>query len=176
MGQKVSNFFSSVAKVAAKGAISALGSAVPVVGTPIANYINSKFGKGSYDVGAVDLPPDAKTKEINTPAQLISVIKQYPEQAQKAGLTVQMVKDEVKQAKEVSKATMAIGGIVKENKISFPSLGKVDDRVLKQPVKFGKGSEDVPKVSKPKKQRSQAQIEATKKLVEMNKKKRATKK
>ena len=160
MGNAVKSF----AKGVAKAAISGAGSYIPIIGGPLANYINSKFAKGCYDIGAPDvaIPADAKTKQITTPAQLKALVKQYPEQAQKAGLTVEAINQEVKEAKEQAKA---VGGAVK-------FVVKKDSIV---PPPFAKGAEDVPKAPKVKKPRSAAQIAATKKLVELNKKRRAEK-
>ena len=111
MGNAVKSF----AKFVAKATISAAGAAIPVVGGPLAGYINSKFAKGSYDIGTpgVPIPEDRKVKEVKTPAQLVSLVKEFPKEAQKAGLTVEMIKEEVQQAKEQAKA---VGGMVHLNK------------------------------------------------------------
>lgn len=167
MGNAVKSFATSVAKAAISGA----GSAIPIIGGPLANYINSKFAKGSYDIGTPDMaiPDDAKTKTISTPAQLKALVKQYPKEAQKAGLTVDMINTEVKEAKEQAKA---IGGIVSFGKslprgvredMKFP----VKDQVVK-PEKFAKGGQ----VKKP---RSEAQKKAIAKLVALNKERREKK-
>lgn len=183
MGQKVGKFFVEVGKVAAKAATSAVGAMVPVVGTPIANYLNSKYAVGTGDLKAgvpvgVNVPEDAKVKAINTPAQLQALVKEYPKEAAKAGLTVDMIKDEVQQAKEQVKA---IGGLIsfgKANKVKegqspvnpgpFP---KLDKGVKGELPKYAKGGEP-----KPKKARTPAQLEATRKLVEANRKRRAQQK
>jgi hypothetical protein len=144
MGNAVKSFAKAVATVVAKSAITGVGGMIPVVGGPLASYINSKFAKGSYDIGAVDVPAGAKTKIIDTPAKLVQMIQKFPEQAQKAGLTTEMVKDEVKVAKEQAGAiSKAVGG-------SVPT----------------------PKHDGHKKERSAAQKAATAKLVALNKKKR----
>lgn len=104
MGAKVSNFFKEVAKTAAKAATSFALGKVPVVGDALANKINSMYKKGGKvkpfaDGGEVQ--KFAKpTQEINTPAQLISVIKKLPEEAAKAGLSVSDVKEAVADAKK----------------------------------------------------------------------------
>lgn len=164
MGNAVKSF----AKFVAKSTISAAGALVPVVGGPIASYINSKFAKGSYDIGTpgVPIPEDRKTKEIKTPAQLVSLIKEFPKEAQKAGLTVDMVKEEVQAAKEQAKA---VGGMVKAFK--HDAMAPIKDSVAPKISKAVGG--DVPKVKKP---RSEAQKAAIAKLVAMNKKKREEKK
>lgn len=162
MGGAVTAF----AKFVAKSAISAAGAMVPVVGGPLASYINSKFAKGVYDIGTpgVPIPEDRKVKEIKTPAQLTALIKQYPKEAQKAGLTVEMVKEEVQQAKEQAKA---VGGMVSMSKKHEAMLMPIKDSVAPAISKAVGGS--VPKVKKP---RSEAQKAAIAKLVAMNKKKR----
>lgn len=153
----------SFAKAVAKSAISGAGSAIPIIGGPLASWINSKFAKGSFDIGtiAVDVPEDAKKKMINTPAQLKALVKANPEIAQKSGLTVEMIDNEVKEAKTQAKA---IGGLVKMRELPFVKT-------------------DLPKAVKPamavggkvKKVRSAAQLAATKKLVEANRLRRSHK-
>ena len=164
MGNAVKSF----AKFVAKATIGAAGALVPVVGGPIASYINSKFAKGSYDIGTpgVAIPEDRKTKEIKTPAQLVTLIKEFPKEAQKAGLTVEMVKEEVQQAKEQAKA---VGGMVKAFKHDAVLMPIKDSFAPKISKAVGG---DVPKVKKP---RSEAQKAAIAKLVAANKKKREKK-
>jgi hypothetical protein len=166
MGNAVKSF----AKTVAKAAISGAGSAIPIIGGPLASYINSKFAKGSYDIGTPDvpIPEDAKTKAITTPAQLKTLIKQYPAQAEKAGLTVEMVNEEVKAAKEQAKA---VGGAVK-------FIAPVRDRVVPEKVKkeIGQVKPAFAKGGQVKKPRSEAQKAAIAKLVALNKKRREEKK
>lgn len=170
MGNAVKSF----AKFVAKATITAAGAAVPVVGGPIASYINSKFAKGSYDIGTpgVEIPEDRKIKPINTPAQLTALVKQFPDEAKKAGLTVEMIKEEVKEAKEQAKA---VGGMIAFKSRAPPATAVVTaafppirDQVVASKAKGGD-------VQKPKKPRSEAQKAAIAKLVEYNKKKRAQK-
>ena len=162
MGNAVKSF----AKFVAKATISAAGAAIPVVGGPLAGYINSKFAKGSYDIGTpgVPIPEDRKVKEVKTPAQLVSLVKEFPKEAQKAGLTVEMIKEEVQQAKEQAKA---VGGMVHMHKKHEAMMMPMKDSVA--PVISKAVGGDVPKVKKP---RSEAQKAAIAKLVAMNKKKR----
>jgi hypothetical protein len=104
MGATVSNFAKEAAKDAlkwvAKKGISWVGAKIPIIGTPIADAINRTFKKGGVckayaDGGVVEKLKEEgiKTQVVNTPAQLIAAIKKFPEAAQKAGLTVEMVKD-----------------------------------------------------------------------------------
>jgi hypothetical protein len=197
MGASVGKFVASVGKMALKGITSGVLGAVPFVGSHLANYINSKYDIGGELGNKPDVPEGTKTKEIKTPAQLKKLIQDYPEEAKKAGLTVEKVDEEVKQAKEQMKA---IGGMignrqsklrhdnvvqpVKEKKMSHggkltkdvlcDSKVKVDSAndMAKRP-KFAKGGE--PDKPKAKKARSQAQLDATKRLVEANRKRHAKK-
>jgi len=116
-----------------------------LIGGPLANWINSKFAKGSYDIGALNVPnpKGLPTKLVSTPAQLKSLVKQFPDMAVKSGLTVEKIDEQVKEAKGEAKEgevkpSMAVGG----------------------------------KVKKP---RSAAQLAATKKLVEANRLRRQKK-
>ena len=182
MGNAVKSF----AKAVAKAAISGAGSAIPIIGGPLASWINSKFAKGAYDIGnpGVDIPDGAKTKAINTPAQLKALVKANPEEARAAGLTVDMITTEVKEAKEQAKA---VGGFVKMRTNIPPStpLDRAPSKAIGgkiMPAPFNRGKEmmvEAP-VSKAvgghvKKPRTAAQLAATKKLVEANRKRRAEK-
>jgi len=175
MGNAVKSF----AKFVAKATISAAGAAIPVVGGPLASYINSKFAKGSYDIGTpgVEIPDDRKVKEVKTPAQLTALVKQFPEEAQKAGLTVDMIKEEVKAAKEQAKAVGGMVSVMKGRPMGISGLAQAD-KVMPQQVKDSVqpvvsrevgGEAPAPKVKKP---RSAAQKAAIAKLVAYNKKKR----
>jgi hypothetical protein len=108
MGGAVSQFVGNVAKTVAKGATTALGGMIPVVGPALAQGVNSLYAKGGkvlprFEAGG-EVPAGMKAKVINTPAQLIAVIKQFPAEAAKANLSVQDVKDAVAELK------MARGG------------------------------------------------------------------
>jgi hypothetical protein len=208
MGGAVKSFFKGVAKAV----VSHVGGLVPVVGTPIANYINSKYAKGSFDIGniGVAIPDGVGTKAVNTPAQLKALVEKFPDQAAAAGLTKDMITTEVKEAKEMSKA---IGGLIKMK--HYPHGGKVDDSEEKLPPpnpkarekmkdivrkikqkrdreaamelyakaknryveadKFAKSEFGEKKFATGGKVRSPAQLEATRKLVEANRKRRAQK-
>ena len=181
MGNTVKAF----AKAVAKAAISGAGSAIPIIGGPLASWINSKFAKGAYDSGnpGVDIPDGAKTKAINTPAQLKALVKANPEEARAAGLTVDMITTEVKEAKEQAKA---VGGFVKMRTNIPPStpLDRAPSKAIGgkiMPAPFHKKEMMVEGVvSKAvgghvKKPRTAAQLAATKKLVEANRKRRAEK-
>jgi hypothetical protein len=185
MGAKVSNFVQDVAKAGLKGATSyVLGTYIPYVGSHLAGYLNSKYQTGGVlDMGSPpDLPEGFKPKEISTPAQLKSLVQKFPEQASKYGLTVEKINEEVKEAKAVSKA---VGGMLNSKyfmKSDIQERPKLE--APKEPkIKMAKGGEpepargspaDVKKV-KVKKPRSQAQLDATKRLVEANRKRREKK-
>jgi hypothetical protein len=171
------NAVASVAKFVAKAVISAGGNLIPVIGGPLASYVNSKFAKGAYDVGTlptgVELPEGAKQKLIKTPAQLKALVKQYPDEAKKAGLTVEMIDQEVKEAKEQAKA---VGGMVKM-KMGIPEATgfskpkgdkfSIGNKSMKMPVKDVVSKAVGGKIDKPKKEPSPAQIAARKKFGDM---------
>jgi hypothetical protein len=117
MGGSVSSFIGNVAKTVAKGATTALGGMIPVVGPALAQGVNSLYKKGGkvmprFEEGGM-VPEGFKAKVINTPAQLISVIKQFPAEAAKANLSVQDVKDAVAELKApaMARGGMARGGM-----------------------------------------------------------------
>jgi hypothetical protein len=68
-----------------------------------------------------EVPAGFKAKVINTPAELIRVIKQFPAEASKANLSVQDVKDAVAELKMArgGEAMMADGGRV-NMAVGFP--------------------------------------------------------
>lgn len=112
----VSSFVANVAKTVAKGATTALGGMIPVIGPSLAQGVNSLYKKGGkvmprFEAGGV-VPDGFKAKVINTPAQLIAVIKQFPQEAMKANLSVQDVKDAVSELKMGHGGMMADGGMV----------------------------------------------------------------
>jgi hypothetical protein len=128
MGGAVSSFVGNVAKTVAKGATTALGGMIPVVGPALAQGVNSLYKKGGkvmprFEAGG-EVPAGFKAKVINTPAQLISVIKQFPAEAAKANLSVQDVKDAVAELKAPAMArggrAMADGGMVMGRGVSAP--------------------------------------------------------
>jgi hypothetical protein len=183
MGGKVGSFVKDVAKEGLKGATSyVLGTYIPYVGSHLAGYLNSKYQTGGVlDMGSPpDLPQGFKPKEISTPSQLKSLVQKFPEQASKYGLTVEKINEEVKEAKATSKA---VGGMLNSKyfmKSDIQERPKLE--APKEPkMKMAKGGEpkmgspaDVKKV-KVKKPRSQAQLDATKRLVEANRKRREKK-
>lgn len=207
MGGSVGKFVGDVAKAGLKGATSyVLGTYIPFVGSHIANYVNSKYAKGGVlmDVGGTppDLPEGFKPKKIDTPAQLKSLVEKFPDLAQKAGLTVEKIDAEVKDAKTQMKA---IGGMLKgaSSKMAYDQPikhakngcmkmskgGALSNDLLDKGNKGGFHLQKVPKVAvqksqpimavggepKAKKARTPAQLAATAKLVEMNRKKREKK-
>jgi hypothetical protein len=122
MGGAVGKFMGNVAKTVAKGATTALGGMIPVVGPALAQGVNSLYAKGGkvlprFEAGG-EVPAGMKAKVINTPAQLISVIKQFPAEAAKANLSVQDVKDAVAEMKMArgGEVMMARGGMARGGK------------------------------------------------------------
>ena len=155
------NAVASVAKFVAKAVITAGGNLVPVIGGPVASWVNSKFAVGTAGAGTlptgVKIPEGVEVKKINTPAQLKALVKQYPEEAKKAGLTVEMIDEEVKEAKEQSKA---VGG-----KVMVKMMGIAPTPAFGAKVSKAVGGH-VEKEKKPKKPRTKAQQEATKRMLE----------
>jgi hypothetical protein len=133
MGGAVSQFVGNVAKTVAKGATTALGGMIPVVGPALAQGVNSLYKKGGkvmprFEAGG-EVPAGFKAKVINTPAQLISIIKQFPAEAAKANLSVQDVKDAIAEVKMArggmamgrgGEPSMADGGMVMGRGVSAP--------------------------------------------------------
>ena len=135
MGQKVSGFFKDVAKVAAKGATSFVLGKVPVVGGMLADKINSLYKHGGMihpyaEGGTIAGMP---TQAINTPAQLMSVIKKFPEIAEKNDLSVQDVKEAVAEQKEAVKRRG--GKAKKQRKRQEESESDEEDMVLLHPAR-----------------------------------------
>jgi len=164
----------------AKRAVEGVGNAIPVVGGALANWVNSKYAVGSFDIGAMgikesDIPEGVKQKAINTPAQLKAFVKANPEASAKAGLTVEMIDKEVAKAKEEAKA---IGGLVGmgRKKMSKPIMEDYVKHEAPEMKKEEKKMATGGKVEKAKKPRSEKQIAATKKMLEALKAKKAGKK
>lgn len=111
MGAKVGKFLADTGKSIAKGAISFVGGKIPFVGPLLANKINEQFANGGKVMAG---SPVANGVAINTPSQLISLIKKAPELAQKHGLTVDMVKEAVADAKKGEMLVKARGGKMKK--------------------------------------------------------------
>jgi hypothetical protein len=111
MGAKVGKFLADTGKSIAKGAISFVGGKIPFVGPILANKINEQFANGGKVMAG---SPVANGVAINTPSQLISLIKKAPELAQKHGLTVEMVKEAVADAKKGEVQVKKRGGKMKK--------------------------------------------------------------
>jgi hypothetical protein len=114
MGAKVSGFVKDVGKAVAKGAISFVGGKIPYVGPILANKINEQFAKGGKVMAMADGGIAGPKMAINSPAQLISLIKKAPEIAQKFGLSEAMVKDAVAEAKNGEVQVKRRGGKMKK--------------------------------------------------------------
>lgn len=102
----VLRFFDNAGRWVAKTATTYVGKMIPVIGEPLANKLNSLYARGGkiakrFEAGGI-VPDGFREKVINTPAQLIAQIKKYPEVAKQSGLTVEMVKDAVKELKNVT--------------------------------------------------------------------------
>ena len=101
MGAKVSGFVKDVAKTVAKAGTSYVLGKIPVVGTPVANWINSQYAKGGYVTAFADggVVSDKPKMVINTASQLINLVKKVPEIAQKHGLSESVIKEAIDAAK-----------------------------------------------------------------------------
>lgn len=200
IGDKLKDF----GKILIKGAIKAgTSSVIPVFGGMVGDYITSKFAVGVSELNpSIKIPNGVKKVNINTPQQLVKLMNQYPEEAQKAGLSHELVADEYKNA---TGKTLHIPGLVKpkipelkplpdspkmeikpvpnrdiESKAVGGAVYKLHpvEKLLKKKIHEEKLSMAVGghvKKAHVKKERSPAQIAATKKLVEMMRKKRAQK-
>jgi len=107
----VGSFIKDVAKVAAKGATSALGAVIPYVGPALADKVNSLYARGGQVLKRADGGSIPGGKAINTPEQLIALIKKFPNQAEANGLSVEMVKQEIKNMARGGSVMMARGGM-----------------------------------------------------------------
>jgi hypothetical protein len=125
----VLRFFDNAGRWIAKTATTYVGKMVPVIGEPLANKLNSLYAKGGkvtkrFEAGGV-VPDGFREKVINTPAQLIQQIKKYPEVAKQSGLTVEMVKDAVKELKGVATdASAKVADAVAPAKKEAPAMEK----------------------------------------------------
>lgn len=102
MGAKVSGFIKDVAKTVAKAGTSYVLGKIPVIGTPVADYLNRQYAKGGKVIPFADggIVSDKPKMVINTPAQLISLVKKVPDIADKYGLTPELIKAEVAKNKD----------------------------------------------------------------------------
>ena len=122
----VGSFIKDVAKVAAKGATSALGAVIPYVGPALADKVNSLYARGGEVLKRADGGAIPGGKAINTPEQLIALIKKFPNQAEANGLSVEMVKQEIKNMARggsvmMARGGMAHGGSMMDNGMSVPT-------------------------------------------------------
>ena len=132
MGNTVKKAVVAIGKTIAKGATSAVGNMIPVIGKPLADHINSLYAEGGLAnnlAGAsAPIPPGFKPKVINTPQQLLDLVKKVPQVAEKSGLTVEKIQEAMDKAKsgEVVVAKRR-GGRAKKTKA--PKAPK-EDRVM----------------------------------------------
>jgi len=104
MGGSVSNFFSDLGN-----GLTTLWEETqrefirPVLGDSISEALGVLKPR-SMAMGGMVLDGQKGVKVINTPEQLISLIKKFPEEAKANGLSVEMVKEEIKK--------MARGGVM----------------------------------------------------------------
>lgn len=130
MGAKVSSFVADVGKAVAKAGTSFVLGKIPVVGSAAADWINRQYAKGGKVIPFADggVASDKPKMVINTPAQLIALVKKVPEIAQKHGLTPELIKEEVAKAKEGEVAVAKKRGGRAKGK--GKGKGKKEDRVM----------------------------------------------
>lgn len=137
MGAKVSGFVKDVAKTVAKAGTSYVLGKIPVVGTPVADWINKQYAKGGMVKAFADggVVSDKPKMVINSASQLISLVKKVPDIAQKHGLSESVIKEAIAKAKE-GEAVVAKrrGGMMKKGL-------KGEDSVM---VRAGGGGHGVP--------------------------------
>ena len=198
MGNSAKKFVGDVAKAAAKGAISYAGGKIPFIGGYLANWINSKFAAGGAVGNALPTGMLENGKEIGTAEQLKALVREFPDIAAKAKLTVEKIDTAAEAAKKEMKA---VGGLLKGHSSKMDDAPKMElkpvkvqhcavmakggavsiGEVIKKQSKksMAKGGNvsdsDDGKAAKPKKARSAAQLAATAKLVAANKARRAGK-
>ena len=127
----VGSFIKDVAKTVAKGATSALGAAIPYVGPALADKVNSLYARGGQVLKRADGGVVPGGKAINTPAQLIDLIKKFPDQAESNGLSVEMVKEEVKKMARGGIMARGRGGMAKGGAVMACSHGYSSDSMDK---------------------------------------------
>ncbi len=130
-GSVIKNFFINVGKAIAKGLTKAVLGRVatritgtPVLGNSLADAINSLYAVGAEDLGKggkdfdvnkinksiMDAFPDQdKFQAINTKADFLALVKDFPKEAKKAGIK----EADLPTASAPTVAVMAKGGIVK---------------------------------------------------------------
>jgi len=141
MGQKVSNFFKAVGTTILKAGVTAAGSFIPVVGGPLASYINSKYKKGGMvrkcAAGELLLPKGVVRRAISSPAGLIALIRQYPNEARLSGLTledVSLAQEEIAGRKDVKQQSYEGEGAGRSEAQAKARKFKKGGRVKMQPV------------------------------------------
>jgi hypothetical protein len=118
MGGKVSSFFNDVGQ-----GLTQLWSDTqkafirPVLGESISNALGVEKDQGLFPNRMADGGMVKGIKVIDTPAQLISLIKQFPEEAKANGLSVELVKQEAKK--------MARGGVMARGRGGMARGGEV---------------------------------------------------
>jgi hypothetical protein len=100
----------------------------PVLGDNLSDRLGIKKPTGDYykdQIGTLILANggvvEEPVKEINTQAQLIELIRDFPEEAAKSGLSVELVKQEAKKLALGGRHQMtgyAHGGVFQPNKIN----------------------------------------------------------
>jgi len=127
----VGSFIKDVGRTIAQGATSALGNMIPYVGPALANKVNSLYKKGGKVMKFADggmVPAGFTAKPINTAAQLMDLVKKFPEQADKAGISVDLIQE--KAAELMASAPKKRGGRRKKMEV---------EAVMVMPDKYAHG-------------------------------------
>lgn len=139
MGASVSNFASNVAKSVAKAGTTALGNMIPIVGPTLAGAINSAYKNGgqvtALEMGGI-VPEGFKAKVIDTPQQLMTLVKQFPTEAKKAGLSLGIIKEAVANAPEMMKRGGRKKKVVRQKQKQTQNVNvkvRVGDTVMLRP-------------------------------------------
>ena len=116
MGAKVSNFVKDVARTVAKAGTSYVLGKIPVIGSPVANYLNSKYAMGGRVVALADggVVSDKPKMAINSASQLIALVKKVPDIAAKYDLTPELIKEEMAKNKAGEISVKKRGGKMKK--------------------------------------------------------------
>jgi len=196
IGEKIKDFFIGVGKFLLKTATTAILSRIatrvtgtPVLGRSLADAINSLYAVGSSDLGKgnkdIDvikinkqimdaLPHETKFDQINSPAELLVLVKEFPKEARKAGIK----ESDIPMGSASGSAIYAVGSadLSKGGKDSM-EVKKVAKKVAKkEQVPQGPSIAYMAKGGSIKKARSPAQIAATKRMLAALAKYKASKK
>jgi hypothetical protein len=126
MGGQVSSFFNDVGQ-----GLTQLWSDTqkafirPVLGESISNALGVEKDTGLFPSRMADGGMVKGVKIIDTPAQLIEMIKKYPEEAKANGLSVEIVKQEAKKMARGGVAVKGRGGMARGGEVQAQVFGRM---------------------------------------------------